>query len=166
VAQKTTNLYREGGTGEERLIQLSHTYLEDDPDYAGRTIWQNGEVNVHIPQRTFTIEGMVENNAPWDIAEALIGSVNWSTWMGQGEHTWMCTDVTWEYRDKKEGTGYYFMTYTFQHDPDTWNPTAVFIDDRTGRPPEGLVEGSGYKYIRYHREVDFVRELGFLCIGP
>jgi hypothetical protein len=166
VAQKSTNLYREGGEGEEQLIQLSHEYPEDDPDYGGRIIHQNGEVDVHIPQRTFTIEGMVEHRAPWDIAEALIGGVNSQTWMGQKKHTWMCTDVTWKYRHFKEGTGYYFMTYTFQHDPDTWNPTAVFIDDRTGRPPADLVEGTGYKYIRYHREVHFARELGFYCIGP
>lgn len=168
VSQKKTNLYRAGGAGAEEFIELEHTYPEtgdsetDDPDYAGQTKTQRGEVDVYIPQRRFIIEGVKNTSHPWDIAENLVGCVNSKTWLGQPEHTWMCTEVSWEYRDD----GYYFMTFTFEHNEDTWNPTAVFIDDRTGRPPEGLVEDAGYKYIRYHREKNFVSELGFYVIGP
>jgi len=162
VAQKATNLFREAGTGTEELIVLEHTYPTDDPDYSDRTISQTGQVDVYIPQRTFTIEGVKETNAPWNVAENLIGAVNKNSWLGQPMHTWMCTEVSWEFRDE----GNYFMSFAFQHDPDTWNPTAVFIDDRTGRPPDDLIEGLGYKYIRYHREKNFVKELGFYVIGP
>ena len=162
VSQKATNLYRDNGLGEEQLIYLYHTYPETDPDYAGRTIEQTGEVNVHIPQRTFVIEGIKQITYPWNMAENLIGCVNNHVWLGQPAHTWMCTEVSWEFRDE----GNYFMTFTFQHDPDTWNPTAVFIDDRTGRPPEDLVEDEGYKYIRYHKSKNFAAELGFYVIGP
>jgi len=162
VAQKATNLYRDGGEGSPEPITLTHTYPDTDPDYAGRTIEQTGTVDVYQPQRTFTVEGIKLIQNPWDKADDLIGSVNSSTWLGQKKHTWMCTEVTWEYRDE----GNYFMTFTFQHNPDTWNPTAVFIDDRTGRPPEDLVEDEGYKYIRYHKEVNFTKALGFYVIGP
>lgn len=162
VVQKRTNLYREGGVGAEQLITVQHTYPASDPDYGGQTLTQTGEVDVSLPQKTFMVEGIKETYQPWNISDALVSGVNDSIWLGKPAHTWMCTEATWEYRDQ----GKYFMTFTFQNDADTWNPTAVFIDDRTDRPPEGLVEGVGYKYIRYHKEVNFVRELGFFVIGP
>ncbi len=172
VVQKTTNMYREGGFGEQKLIDLEHTYPASDPDYGGKTIKQTGEMNVSIPQRTFSIQGCKEfrQSGPWDMAERLIGSVNSVEWLGQPKHTWMCTEVTWEYRDTQRSgetqVSLYFMTFTFQHSEDTWNPTVVFIDDRTNRPPENLIEGEGYKYIRYHKEMNFKKELGFKVIGP
>ena len=162
VVQKETNLYRPDGTGEQTEITVEHTYPSDDPDYANRTITQSGVITVMMPGRTMTVQGLKNLLSPWVLAENLIGSVNKKTWLGQPPHTWMCTEVMWEFRDE----GNYFMEFQFQHDPDTWNPTVVFIDDRTGRPPEGLVEGTGYKNIRYHREVDFVQKLGFKIIGP
>jgi len=161
VEQKPTNIYREGGSGPEQLIVVDHTYPPDDPDYGGRTIHQTGEVNVYIPQRSFHIEGIKYTTAPWMIANDLIGAVNAFFWMGQPPCTWMCTEVTWEPRQWPAT----FMSFNFQHNPDTWNPTAVFIDDRTGKPPIGLEPGIGYKYIPYHREVDFNLALGFAVMG-
>jgi len=168
VTQKRTNLYREGGTGAEQLITVAHTYPATDPDYPGKTITQTGEVDVFIPQRNFTVHGLRATNSPWAIANALVGAVNDAVWLGAAKHQWMCQEVTWEYRNwvAAESTDYYFMTLTFQQNEDTWNPTAVFQDDRTGRPPQDLVEDVGYKYIRYHKEVNFPRELGFFVVGP
>jgi len=168
ITQKRTNLYRENGTGDEALITVAHTYAVDDPDYAAQTITQTGEVDVSLPQRTFVIEGIKETGTPWNIAERLVGAVNDTTWLGRAEHTWMCTEVSWDFREGAYGgsPARYHMQFTFQHDSDTWDPSVVFIDDRTGRPPEDLVEDVGYKRIRYHREVNFVRELGFFVIGP
>lgn len=162
VVQKETNLYREGGSGPETLIKVTHTYPDTDADYGGKTITQTGKVQVFIPQRTFTVRGIKSTAAPWNMAEALVGAVNNAIWLGKPKHTWMCTEVTWDYRMR----GQFFMEFQFQHNPDTWNPTAIFIDDRTGRPPEGVVPGLGYKYIRYHTEVNFPSKLGFFCIGP
>ena len=160
VEQKKTNLYRDGGTGAESLIVLSHTYAGDDPDYAGRTIPQTGEVDVYIPQRTLVLEGQ-KYGSPYTMANFLIGGINNGFWRGASPHTWMCTEIAWEYRR----TPYFFVTFTFQHNPDTWNPTAVFIDDRTSRPPQGLVPGVGYKYVRYHREIDFDSALQVIVLA-
>jgi len=162
VSQKDTNLYRPGGTGPKELILVSHTYPDDDPDYAGRTIVQSGTVNVNIPQSTFTIEGVKETLAPWQMARSLIGSINDRVWMGEGPGTWMCTGVEWEYRKAQN----FFMRFEFQHDSDGWNPTAVFIDDRTDRPPVDVVDGVGVVTVSYFRPVDYVQELGFYNIGP
>ena len=160
VEQKKANYYRVAGVGEETLIVLEHTYPAEDPDFGGRTIQQTGEVDVYIPQRTLTIEGCKYTSNPWVMANYLIGCINGNVWQGQAIHTWMCTEVTWEFRAYPA----FFISFTFQHNPDTWNPTAVFIDSRTDRPPQGLVADVGYKYIRYHPEVDFDYVLGFTLI--
>ncbi len=162
MVQKDTNLYREDGVGEEKLITVQHTYPETDPDYGGKTVKQSGLIGVSIPQRTFTIEGVKEVKAPWEMAERLNGAINNDVWMGQPKWTWMCTEVTWEHRKEDN----YFMSFQFQHNPDTWNYTAVFTDERTQKPPENLVKDVGFKTIKYHRPVNFVQELGFYLIGP
>lgn len=162
VVQKSTNLYRFAGTGPQQLITLEHTYPADDEDFGGLTVEQSGTIDVQVPQRTFTIEGIKEVSAPWQMAERLIAAINKGVWLGQPKWTWMCTEVSWLYRTYAN----YYMTFTFQHNEDTWNPTAVFIDDRTKRPPKDLIEDVGYKQIRYFREVEFVNELGFHVIGP
>jgi hypothetical protein len=162
VVQKRVNFYRENGVGPKQLILLHHTYPKDDPDYGGKTVPQTGEIDVNLPGHNFTIEGVRAAVAPWNIGKALVGAINDSVWLGEAKHSWMCTSVSWEFR----GAGMYFMSFEFQHDPDTWNPGAVFIDERTGRPPENLLPGIGYKSIRYHKEANFVRELGFFVVGP
>ncbi len=162
ISQKTANMYREDGSGTPEDIIVEHTYPADDPDFRGKTISQTGEVSVQIPQKTMTVEGIKETDAPWRMSSNLIGCVNKREWLGEAAHIWMCTEVTWEYRDE----GNYFMSFTFQENPDTWNPTAVFMDANTSKPPAGLIEGIGWKYIRYHKEVDFVGELGYYLIGP
>ena len=59
----------------------------------------------------------------------------------------------------------YFFTFEFQRNPDTWDPTAVFIDDRTQRPPANLKDNSeetGFKTIQYLPGVDFNEVIGTL----
>lgn len=162
VVEKDANQYRDEGIGPLLPIELEHTYPSDDEDYAGKTIQQTGKIKVNIPQRVFTIEGVKQVAAPWEMAERLIRCVNNAVWLGQPAHTWMCTEVTWEFRRASN----YFMTFVFQHEEDSWNPTAIFIDDRTSRPPKDLVDGQGIKTLRYFRAVNFVSELGFFVIGP
>ena len=48
---------------------------------------------------------------------------------------------------------------------DTWDPTAVFIDARTNKPPPDLVEGVGFKTIQKHEKVDFDEILGSPVTG-
>ena len=62
----------------------------------------------------------------------------------------------------------------FQYNPDTWNPLAIFIDDRTGRPPAaGLTDAGvtfgpdagGIKKIRRYTEADFGALVGTTFFG-
>lgn len=172
VQQTTTNLYEDpdDDDGIKRTIILQHTWPLSDPDYPGKTVQQSGEIQVFVPQKTYVVEGYAHYYSPNTIADSVIGCVNDRKWLSGDENTWMCTEVTWKYAGSKTGdpvgaSDYYHMSFQFQHNPDTWNPTAVFIDERTGRPPENLVAGEGYQYIRYHKAVNFIQKLGFLLIG-
>ena len=76
----------------------------------------------------------------------------------------MSTSVLWKVQ-KIDGVEKYRYQIEFQFNKDTWNPTAVFIDDRTQKPPPNLVEGIGYKTIEWHEAVDFAAILGYPIIG-
>lgn len=174
VQQVTTNQYRENGKGDLQTILVSHTYPEDDPDYAGQTLTQSGEISTYVPQRTYTIEGILANDNPWSALSALIGCVNDRVWLSGDPYTWMCMEVSTEMREYGAagseygwhgGNSKHFVTLNFQHNPDTWNTSAVFIDDRTNRPPQGLVEGVGYKPIMHATAINFLQQLGFYLEG-
>lgn len=156
VVQKNTNFRLEldpGGTGQyfKKQITVQHTYPPDDPDFAGETQTQGGEVSFYDPQRTLSFEGYRDTLLPWVMANFLIASINTNSWASQGPKEWMCTEVSWNMMKK----GRYHFGFEFQHNSDTWDPMAVFIDSRTGRPPVGLVEDVGYKRVSRHREVNF-----------
>lgn len=147
------------------MIELSHTYPEDDKDYGGQTKTQVGKIQVFSPQRTQTYRGSKQTQTPWLIANQIVGCLNSTPWSGGEVRTWMCTGATWQLLDATEGANRYFMSFEFQHNPDGWDPTAVFIDDRTNQPPKGLVEGTGYKTIPYQGEVDFEDIIGTVLQG-
>jgi len=154
VQQVTSNL-----DGDDVPITVEHTYPATDPDWPGETKTQGGEIQYYQPQRTIFLQGIKDTFRPWVIANSIIGKVNSTTWSGEGRHEWMCTNVTWTLYDR-DTQNRYLMTFEFQHNPDSWNPTAVFIDERTGRPPVDLVEDEGYKYIRKHDAINFERVIG------
>lgn len=151
VQQKTTNLYRENGIGDQKTITVSHTFPSLDSKNPGKAFSQGGEVTIYQPQRNLHFSGHYATPFPWVLANYLIASINSSTWVGQGETEWMCVEVAWELMK----LGRYQFEFNFQHNPDGWNPTAVFIDEDTGRPPVGLKKDVGYKVVPYHRKRDF-----------
>lgn len=130
-----------------RQIVVRHTYpdgRQSDP--------QGGEITVMQPHRNFTVQGYKATATPWIIEKGIINRVNERTWMDGGKWEWMCTEVTWEAIDANK---LYKMKFEFQHNPDTWQPTAVYIDSKTGKPPAGLIPGVGSRQIEYHDEIDF-----------
>lgn len=155
IQQINTNKDKDGN-----MIELEHTYDEDDPDYAGLTKTQVGEIQVFDPQKTQSYQGIKQTETPWLIADQLVGKVNTSAWSGGEARTWMCIGCSWKICDATISKNRYFMSFEFQHNPSTWDPTVVFIDDRTNRPPKGLVEGTGYKTVEWHEGVNFESIIG------
>lgn len=146
-------------------IVLSHTYPATDPDYAGQTKEQTGEIQVFVPQRTMMYQGIKQTETPWLIANQIVGRVNSVAFSGGAVRTWMCTGCTWKLHDATAYSNRYYMSFEFQYNEDTWDPTARFIDDRTDRPPKDLVEGTGYKTIQWHPEVNFENIIGTTLQG-
>ena len=55
----------------------------------------------------------------------------------------------------------YFFTFTFQYRQETWDPTAIFVDPETGRPPDDLdnevnEELSTYSF-EWYPQIDFTK---------
>lgn len=155
VQQITTNLDKDGNT-----ITVEHTYPFDDPNFPGETIEQGGEIQVFVPQRTISVRGVKDTTRPWLITNSIIGKINNAPWMGEGLHEWMCVTANWELLSAVPVANKYRMEFVFQHNAETWNPQVVFIDSETGKPPKDLVEGTGFKTIRSHEEVNFESILG------
>lgn len=164
LQQKTSNLDGDG----DRII-LSHTFpdgtdtyqdeegntLEADADYPGQTVKQGGEIEYFEPQKTISLEFWKEYEEPWEIADNLIGHVNSEDWNGDDARTWLCTTVSWHIHNATADQNAYLFKLEFQHNPDTWDPTVVFIDNRNGESPLGLVQDEGIKTIEKLPEVDF-----------
>lgn len=140
------------GTTVRRLIVLAHRFGPRDEKFKDQTKFQTGEITVMQPHRNFTVQGYKNTAAPWLIEKGIINKVNNQLWLDGDRWEWMCTEVTWEAIDANNN---YKMKLEFQHNPDTWQPTAVFNDQRNGRPPSDMVEGAGYRQIEYHEEIDF-----------
>lgn len=170
VQQKQTNFYvpNRGSIPQQpaQLIVLGHTFPKEDPDFPLQYYEQGGEINVMIPQENRKFEGYVDTTAPWFIKDNLIATINTDIWAGRGPTEWMCTDVQYDIVD----TTRYNFKFEFQHNPDTWDPTAVFVDSRTSRPPPGLLNAHdadvlsgqlgklrrpGFMTIPYHKRIAY-----------
>jgi len=151
-----------------KQIEVKHTFpdgtatykgadgetLPADPDFPGQEKIQGGEISIYEPQETITVDGILAVDAPWAVTEAMVGFVNSVPWMGQDARKWMCTGAPYE-SHALESVYRWLFHFEFQLNRATWDPTAVFIDARQGKPPPGLVANVGYKTIKYQGEIDF-----------
>lgn len=156
INQTTSNLDKDGDP-----ISVQYMFPADDPDFPGQTQIQGGEIQYFQPQVTAKYVGIMTTDTPWNIARGLVGKLNSVQWSLADPGEWMCTSVTWEFYGGIGDTGAsYKMTFEFQNNPDTWDPTVVFIDPRTGKPPHDLISGVGYKQVPKHDRVDFEAIVG------
>jgi len=141
-------------------ISLSHTYPSSDKGRPGETFTQGGEVDYFRVMRSFVVEGVRVTNNAWLIANSIIGKINQTAWSGGEIHEWMCVGVEWSLIQLAGASSRYTFRFELQHNPDTWNPQVVFIDDRTGKPPTGLIQDVGFKTVRILAEADFESVIG------
>ncbi len=146
----------------EKQITVQHTFPATtdltltpprikDKLHPGEIVVQGGEVQVTKIQKNFQVNGYMNTNTPWSFVNGIHNTVNSEVWLGEDPGTWLCTEAHYEIAT----LGRYKMSFEWQHDPDGWDPTAVFIDERTNRPPPGLVADVGYKTIPYYKRVNF-----------
>jgi len=149
IQQVTSNVDANGDT-----ITVEHTYPSDDPDFPDETKVQGGEITYFEVQKTIRMRGFRTIARPWLIVSQIQNKLNKNPWNGGAARTWLCTNATSTILNRA-GDGTYEMTFEFQYNPDGWDPTVVFIDERTGKPAVGLVEGTGYKQIQRLDEINF-----------
>lgn len=144
--------------GVRRQIVVGHQFPETDRQFRGQTKYQTGEITVMQPNDNFKLHGQVFIRNPRDIKRRLLGAINSVPWMDGNAYEWMCTEVTWE---PLYVSWQWRMSFEFQHNEDTWLPTAIFHDQRDGgKPPAGLLEGFGHRTLHKQPEIDFERYFG------
>lgn len=155
VQQKTSNLDINGDQ-----VTVTHTYPDDDPNHPGETLTQGGEFQYYDAQRSFRIHGIKVTNTPWLIANYIVGCVNSIEFSGETYRTWLCVACNWKPQGYHAGNQAYYMGFEFQFDADTWDPTVVFIDDVTGKPPADLVPDEGIVTVEKLPSCDFEQVIG------
>lgn len=150
VVEKTTNFYYPYGdeTQPKVLIRVGHQF---DPAEQGLpsliinnqkypfSVLQGGEISIPFPQENFSLSGVIATRDPRSAAREFVAKVNDDFWLEKPPYTWMCTEAKWEMINPTGKTGVdipvYRFDFEFQYNIDTWFPTVVFNDQRTGRPP-------------------------------
>jgi hypothetical protein len=153
--QVTTNLDFNGDT-----FFVEHEYPLTDPDFPGETKEQGGEIDWLQPQMTLKFSGIRFTNSPGALARAMLGKTNDATWNGGDTGHWLCTACDFKLFDHASTPRRYTFRLTFQYNEDGWDPTVVFVDERTGKPPIDLVPDVGYKTIARYEQIDFDATFG------
>jgi hypothetical protein len=160
IVDKTTKFFRKDGNPAAPKVQLAvaHTYPETDTEILATpfsdalplTVVQTGEVNVPFPAKGFTLQGIIYTDDILKIGRDLVGRMNEETLMGEtpinGAGHWLCSDMTYEMHNAshtlwQRNRSAYKVSLEFQYNYDTWNPTVMFHDKRTGMPPADLRKG-------------------------
>lgn len=83
-----------------------------------------------------------EVNSPRTRAQTYVGLLNSGAWNGYSDQTVLCTSIVGTTRD---GGQSYDVRYAFEYRAGGWAATVVYVDEDTGRPISGLVEGVSKK---------------------
>ena len=153
-----------GGTVREQLF-VEHEFPADDPDFPSQLKVQGGEIQVFEQQETIQVSGIKFTTDIFSFVNSILNHVNSVPWLGRAVRTWLCTnaDYTWLSRTAPEAAADLAqLMLVFQYKETTWDPDALFIDERNGKPPKDLVEDVGFKTVQYQPSADFGTILGLL----
>jgi len=152
LSQISTNKDRFGA-----IMYTSYDYPADyeyGDDLAGKTIDQGGLASIFTPEHT-KIKSRLEYSDPSTTAEDFVGAVNTAGWNLAPSAlvgTWLCTGILGRSND---GGMSFVVTYSFQYRADSWATEIIFIDPRTGKPPDDLVADTGYKSYEHYNIMNF-----------
>lgn len=130
-------------------ITLSHDFSSDRGVET-----QGGVVRTYVPHATLR-QTRKESANPGNKASTYVGKINSASIWSRGAKTLLCTAINGTSDDNGET---YTVTYEFQHNPDGWDATVVFIDPETGRPPDGVASSGaniGVKTVEVLDDVSF-----------
>jgi len=137
----------------DNLIVVEYEYPSDykyNAALAGQTIEQGALVPMLTPEYSMSVT-QDQDHAPYALQDDYVGTINSMNWQSSGDqYKWLCTGIT----GYKRGTRW-TVTYSFQYKKNGWAADVVFIDPHTGKPPEDLVDGVGYKSVHIYPEANF-----------
>ncbi len=152
VEQITTQLRRPPPIDDGSQITVEHN-----------SVIQGGEITPFEVRSEISLS-RIENTAnPLGISRFWTNSVNSGGWFadpGAPARTWLIADVGFELINRGPAIPEWRFNYRLRNNPDGFDPQVVFIDPETGRPPPGLVQGTGYKTILWHVALNFASLLG------
>ena len=152
--------YGSGNPGEQITVKWT-------PPGASDAIIQNGEITPFEGRSVLSFVAQIARSDPWTIIPDYVNKVNLGSFFyapGAAPRTWLITDMNFDVVSKETPTSapIYEMSMTMRHNPDTWDPFVIYIDEKTGRPPGpdengqgGLTAGEGYKRVKWHDEISF-----------
>lgn len=117
---------------------------------------QGGTVAAFESRSVISFEATWPSAAPLALSQTLTNRVNDQQWAGGAPRTWLITDVGFTLVDPLGtlGTPTYRFRFELRYNPDGHDPTVVYIDPDTGRPPPGLTN-LGLKTIEWYDDFDF-----------
>jgi hypothetical protein len=116
---------------------------------------QGVTINVEDILEDIFIEIVEDTDTPGTEARAFVNKLNSAIWLGDAAGLWKCTRVEYAPAILTTSPQKWRFRYFFSYDPAGWQPRVTYIDASTGRPPNGLVEGTGAKDVTYYGTVDF-----------
>jgi hypothetical protein len=96
--------------------------------------------------------------SPKGDAQQFVGTVNVTSWYGGSARTWLCVAIDGTSNDGGET---YECSYEFHYRRDTWDIDVVYIETRTGVPPQSAVAPNGRKTVQVYGYNNF-SDLGLL----
>lgn len=150
--------------GEQILVE--HTFPDDDVDFGLNTtfnpsdttpkpVLQGGEVSILIPAAEQELTIMISTNTPMNYCLAYLGRINGFSWGGSAPYQWICSDASYTIHNLASSPVTWKFSFKFQYDPLGWPKNAIFVDPRTGKPPQDLVPGEGIVEVNCYEVADF-----------
>lgn len=140
-------------------LVLTYTWPEDDPDpeYAGVTQTQGGEISVQLPSRVLRAKGVIAVDYPIAVQQLWLGAVNAFPWAGGDAGTWICANCSAVPHQLTgvPGENLWSFTFEWQHQSTGWQPVAYFVDERNGKPAPNLVPGESVVQVAWYPTLDY-----------
>ena len=131
----------------------------------GHNETQVGEISALHPEGGFVREIVLSRTndgaAQYDTMNSWINHINSDQWNFGEPGTWLCMDATprpLQINPVGGGLAKWVFRFQFAYDSHGWKPWVFWIDKTTGRPPDGLSPGVGFKQVDHYPTKAFLVE--------
>jgi len=137
--------------------------VETEVDRDGNTIEvtfiediQGGVIHATAANKSLAFDLAIHASDPNTIIDRWQNKINSAHWFAGAPGVWLCTRVGVVPIREWENPPLWKFTFEFQAKPlPGWQPWVRYIDPQSGKPPPGLIEGTGYKQVKHYWTADF-----------